>query len=56
MSVLSDAGTDIEAIADAAGHVNSVVTKTIYRHQIADKISSAAIAMDGVFGQAGGAS
>ena len=56
VSVLSDAGTDIEAIADAAGHVNSVVTKTTYRHQIADKISSAAVAMDGVFGQAGGAS
>jgi hypothetical protein len=32
------------------------VTKTTYRHQIADKISSAAVAMDGVFGQAGGAS
>ena len=56
VSVLSDAGTDIEAIADAAGHVNSVVTKTTYRHQIADKISSAAVAMDGVFGQADGAS
>jgi len=29
-SVLSDSGTDIEVIADAVGHVNSGVTRTVY--------------------------
>lgn len=54
VSVLSDAGVDIDAIADAAGHVNSTVTREVYRHQIADKVSRAAAAMDQIFG-AGGA-
>ena len=54
VSVLSDAGVDIEAIADAAGHVNSNVTRTVYRHQIADKITGAAAAMDSIFGKASG--
>ena len=44
---------DIEQIADAVGHVNSTVTKAVYRHQIADEITSAAIAMDSIFGEAG---
>ncbi len=46
VSVLSDSGMSIEEIADAAGHVNSNVTKTVYRHQIRDEISSAATAWD----------
>jgi integrase len=50
VSVLSNAGVDIEVIADAAGHRSSVITKTVYRHQIADKVSAAAEAMDRVFG------
>jgi integrase len=50
VSVLSDAGVDIELIADAAGHVNSNVTRTVYRHQIADKVTRAATTMDQVFG------
>jgi integrase len=50
VSVLSDAGLDIEQIADAAGHVNSTVTRTVYRHQIADKVTRAAEAMDRIFG------
>lgn len=54
VSVLSDAGIDIEAIADAAGHVNSNVTRTVYRHQIADKVTRAAVAMDDIFGKAAG--
>ncbi|WP_300610018.1 site-specific integrase [Trebonia sp.] len=53
VSVLSDAGVDIELIADAAGHVNSGVTRTVYRHQIADKVAKAAAAMDDVFGTGG---
>ncbi len=35
----SDAGVDIEAIADAAGHKNSQVTRTVYGHQISDKVT-----------------
>ena len=54
VSVLSDAGVDIEDIADAAGHINSNVTRTVYRHQIADKITRAASAMDEIFGQVRG--
>ena len=50
VSVLSDAGIDIEQIADAAGHVSSNVTRTVYRHQIADVVARAAQAMDRIFG------
>jgi integrase len=56
VSILSDRGVDIEAIADAAGHINSNVTKTVYRHQLADKISTVARVMDSTFRTAGGAS
>ena len=52
VSVLSDSGVDIEKIADAVGHVNSTVTKAVYRHQIADQITSAATVMDSIFGEA----
>jgi integrase len=54
VSVLSDSGVDIEQIADAVGHVNSTVTKAVYRHQIADEITSAATVMDSIFGAAKG--
>ncbi len=50
VSVLSDAGVDMEVIADSVGHVNSTVTKVVYRHQIADKVARAAAAMDQIFG------
>ena len=50
--MLSDSGVDIEKIADAVGHVNSTVTKAVYRHQIADEITSAATVMDSIFGEA----
>ena len=30
---------DIEQIADAVGHINSTVTKAVYRHQIADEVT-----------------
>lgn len=45
-SVLSDGGTDIEVISDAMGHSNSNVTRTVYRHQLRDRISAAATAFD----------
>ena len=54
VSVLSDSGIDIEQIADAVGHINSTVTKAVYRHQIADEITSVATAMDVIFGEAKG--
>lgn len=54
VSVLSHSGVDIEQIADAAGHVNSTVTRTVYRHQIADKVTVAATRMDAIFGEASG--
>jgi integrase len=50
VSVLSDAHVSIEDISDAVGHLNSYVTKTVYRHQIADEITTAAEIMDGIFG------
>jgi integrase len=56
VSVLSDAGVDIDQIADAAGHINSNVTKTVYRHVLADKLSAAATVMDATFRASGGAS
>lgn len=56
VSVLSDAGVDIDKIADAAGHINSNVTKTVYRHVLADKLSAAATVMDATFRVSGGAS
>lgn len=52
--MLSDAGVDIEDIAGAAGHVNSSVTRNVYWHQIADKVSKAAAAMDQIFGEVSG--
>ena len=45
-SLLSHGGTDIEVIADAMGHVNSNVTRTVYRHGLADRISAAASTFD----------
>lgn len=56
VSVLSHAGVDIDQIADAAGHINSNVTRTVYRHQLADKVASAATVMDATFRASGGAS
>jgi integrase len=52
VSVLSDAGGDIKDIADAAGHVSSSVTRNVYRHQLADKLTKASAAMDRIFSPA----
>ncbi len=51
-----DAGVDVDSIADAAGHINSNVTRTVYRHVLADKLSAAATVMDATFRASGGAS
>jgi integrase len=52
VSILSDAGVDIEDIADAAGHITSAVTRNVYRHQLADKLTKASAAMDAIFSPA----
>jgi integrase len=49
-SILSDAGVDIEKISDAMGHSNSTVTRAVYRHSLADKVSDAARVMDAMWG------
>jgi integrase len=54
VSVLSDAGVDIEVVADAAGHISSSVTRTTYRHQIDDVVAGATVTMDEIFGKVSG--
>lgn len=56
VSILSDAAVDIDQIADAAGHINAAVTRSVYRHVLADKLAIAARVMDATFRSAGGAS
>jgi integrase len=46
VSLMSHRGVPIEDIADAVGHVNSIVTRRTYRHQLADVISTVAAVMD----------
>jgi len=53
VSTLSDADVDIEKIADAVGHVNSNVTRTVYRHALADVVSEAATVMDRLYPEGG---
>jgi integrase len=49
VSLLSQHGVLIESIADAAGHSTSQVTRTVYRHQLADVVQQAAATMDAIF-------
>jgi integrase len=50
VSQMSAAGVDLEIIADHVGHVNSNVTRSTYRHQLADEVGTAAIVFDGLYG------
>ncbi|MGW4792249.1 site-specific integrase [Nonomuraea sp. NPDC004297] len=50
VSVLSDSGVPIEDISRLVGHSNTVVTETVYRHQIRPVIMQGAAAMDKIFG------
>jgi integrase len=50
VSVLSDAGQPIAAIAAAAGHKNPRITQTVYTHVIAAEIAAAAEVMSDVLG------
>jgi hypothetical protein len=54
--VLSAAGVDIDSIADAAGHINAGITRAVYPHVLADKLTAAASLMDATFRASGGAS
>jgi integrase len=46
VSVMDEQGADIEEISDAVGHVNSTVTKKVYRHQLSPVISGVARRMN----------
>ena len=39
---MSHGGATIEQIADAAGHANSHITQVVYRHSLADTVTTAA--------------
>jgi integrase len=52
ISVLSHEGSlSLEQIADAAGHRNSVITATVYRHNLNLEITSTRGVMERLFGQ-----
>lgn len=55
VSIASESGVPIEDIADAPGHVNANITRSVYRHVISDTITRAPAAMDQVFAAGGGA-
>ncbi len=50
VSIANEHGASIEDIADAAGHVNSNVTRAVYRHQISDTVTRAPAALDQALG------
>ncbi|MEU4225986.1 tyrosine-type recombinase/integrase [Nonomuraea sp. NPDC026600] len=49
VSLLSDHDIPIEDISRLVGHSNTVVTETVYRHQIRPVIQEGATAMDSIF-------
>ncbi|MBO3746048.1 hypothetical protein J5X84_08225 [Streptosporangiaceae bacterium NEAU-GS5] len=49
VSLLSDHDIPIEDISRLVGHSNTVVTETVYRHQIRPVIQEGATAMDRIF-------
>ena len=51
VSIMSDHGVSIEAIADLVGHKNSTVTARVYRHLIRPVIAQGAETMDAIFSQ-----
>jgi integrase len=51
VSQMSQAGVDVEVIADHVGHVNSNVTRSVYRHQLADQMGTAAVVFDKLYGE-----
>jgi integrase len=49
VSLLSDSGVPIEAIADLCGHAGTTVTEKVYRHQLRPVLLTGAVAMDRIF-------
>jgi hypothetical protein len=43
-------------VLNSAGHINAAVTRSVYRHVLADKLATAARVMDATFRSTGGAS
>jgi integrase len=50
VSQMSAAGVDVEVIADHVGHINSNITRAVYRHQLGDEIGEAAAVFDSLYG------
>ncbi|MFB4298443.1 tyrosine recombinase XerC [Actinomadura sp. NTSP31] len=50
VSIMSDGGLPIEAIADLCGHSSPAVTGEVYRHQLRPVITKGAEVVDAVFG------
>jgi len=50
VSLLSDGGVPLEAIADLCGHSGTSVTEKVYRHQLRPVLLKGAVAMDRIFG------
>src|SRR5204862_5379075 len=56
VSLLSDNGVPLEAIADLCGHSGTTVTERVNRHQLRPVLLGGAVAMDTIFGARKGAS
>jgi integrase len=54
VSIMSEGGVPVEEIARLAGHSNTRTTETIYRRELRPVISSGAMVMDRIFGNAPG--
>ncbi|QKG27289.1 site-specific integrase [Actinomadura verrucosospora] len=50
VSIMSDSGLPIEAIADLCGHSSPAVTGEVYRHQLRPVVTKGAEVVDAVFG------
>ncbi|MBM0256490.1 tyrosine recombinase XerC [Micromonospora sp. 4G55] len=51
VSLLSDQGVPLEAIADLCGHAGTTVTEKVYRHQLRPVLLGGAQVMDAIFGE-----
>ena len=49
VSLLSDNGVPLEAIADLCGHSGTTVTGRVYRHQLRPILLGGAVTMDKIF-------
>ena len=48
VSIMSDNDVPIETIADLVGHRTTIVTQTVYRHQLRPVIETGATAMNSI--------